>query len=83
MTDNTWLEKLSPDLFWDVDRATVDAVKNRRWLVERVLSRGRLEDWRIVSEHLDKATLRELLPVLKIAPRERHYLELFTGSIHA
>ncbi len=35
----------SNNLFWDTDETTLDADKNARFIVERVLSRGRLRDW--------------------------------------
>ena len=73
--DNQWLEKLSPDLFWDVAREQVDTVKNRRWLVERVLTRGRVEDWQLLTQNLGYAALRELSPRLKLDRRERHFLD--------
>ena len=68
----TWLESLSPDLFWDVARDQVDADKNRRWLVERVLTR-----------HLGYDALREISPRLRLAGRERHFLDWILESHHA
>ncbi|MEQ1745186.1 MAG: hypothetical protein ABMA02_07170 [Saprospiraceae bacterium] len=35
----------SPNLFWDTDETTLGAEKNARFIIERVLSRGRLSDW--------------------------------------
>lgn len=36
----------STNLFWDTDETTLDPEKNARFIIERVLSRGRLSDWR-------------------------------------
>jgi hypothetical protein len=82
-TDNQWLGELSPDLFWDVRRDAVDVDKNRRWLVERVLTRGRLEDVRLIARHISYPALREVAPRLRIEPRERHFLEWILESHHA
>jgi hypothetical protein len=35
----------SSNLFWDTDESTLNREKNARFIVERVLSRGRLTDW--------------------------------------
>jgi len=64
--------KLNPALFWDVEFSEIDYEKNARQVIERVLTRGSLNDWyeinsyygfkRIKSEiinirYLDKLTL--------------------------
>jgi hypothetical protein len=76
----SWLESLSPDLFWDVQVSRVDSVKNRRWLVERVLTRGRLEDWLLLSRHISRSDLRDLMPRVKVSPREKHFLLMHVGG---
>jgi len=42
------LSKLSPHLFWDVDRSTVDAVKNKSFIIQRVLEYGFMSDWKVI-----------------------------------
>jgi hypothetical protein len=37
-------------LFWDVANETIDFEKHRRWVVQRVLEYGRIEDWRVIRE---------------------------------
>ena len=64
--------KISKSLFWDVDVSEIDYEKNATQIIERVLTRGSLEDWfaikayygleRLKSEaiairYLDKITL--------------------------
>ncbi len=66
------VHQFSTNLFWDTDETTLDLEKNARFIIERVLSRGRLSDWftllklygqdRIKKEamkirYLDKVTL--------------------------
>jgi hypothetical protein len=36
----------STHLFWDVDSEKVDLEQSKRWLVERVLEYGNLNDWK-------------------------------------
>ena len=70
------MSKLSPDLFWDVSLDSVDPVKNQRWLVERVLVRGRWEDWLLLKDNLPRKGLKELLPRLKVPAREAHFFQI-------
>lgn len=78
-----WMSKLSPDLFWDVPLDSIDPFKNQRWLLERVLVRGRWEDWLLLRKHLPKAGLEEVLPRLKVPAREAHFFELQLETWHA
>lgn len=41
-----YIKSLTPSLFWDIDRETIDDEKHRRFVIGRVLERGRLQDWR-------------------------------------
>lgn len=38
------------NLFWDVDPEAIDFDKHRRWVVQRVLEYGRMEDWQAIRE---------------------------------
>ena len=42
MLENT---SFSPNLFWDIDASSLDANAHSRYIVERVLMRGKLSDW--------------------------------------
>jgi len=66
--------RLSPTLFWDVAQESVDWDRHRIWLVERVLARGKWEDWLLVSREISASKLRELEPRLRLQPRERNFL---------
>ena len=68
------LSALSDQLFWDVPRAAVDGERHRRWLLERVLERGRLEDWLVVSRALGPDGLAALAPELRVGARSANFL---------
>lgn len=40
-----FVASLSPHLFWDTDRETIDPEKHRRAIIQRVLERGEWEDF--------------------------------------
>lgn len=35
----------SPNLFWDIEETSLNKEKHARFIIERVLARGRLSDW--------------------------------------
>ena len=73
---------LSCDLFWDVPRESVDPTVHGRWLVERVIERGRWEDWLHVSESLGVEELERLAPGLRISEKSRKFLGVWI-EMHA
>jgi hypothetical protein len=75
----SWVNSLSSYLFWDVPREGVDPDRHARWLVERVLQRGRWEDWLIIRKYYDKSQLLDLKPQLRIDPKTAHFLELYVS----
>ncbi len=75
-----WIEKLSPELFWDVDRTQVQADIHTRWLIERVLERGRWEDWILIREKLGKETIRKQAPTLRLDVKTKNFLNLYLAS---
>lgn len=45
------IEKLSPVLFWDIDRDQFDPEKHSAQLIQHVLECGELDDWRMVRDY--------------------------------
>ncbi len=69
MAKREFLERLSGYLFWDVDKASVDADSNAAYIIQRVLEYGQLSDWGLIRDYyglneiVSKATaLRTLEP---------------------
>ena len=75
----SWVKNLSPELFWDVRQEEIDPDKHEKWLVERVLQRGRWEDWLLVKTHYKKNRLIDLSPQLKLDPKAENFLKLYCG----
>ena len=48
---DSYIQSLSKNLFWDVDRETLDAEQHCRFIIQRVLERGTLEDWNQTRDH--------------------------------
>jgi len=49
MEDNkNIVETLSKHLFWDVDISKIDAQKHQKFIIERIVKRGNLKDFRLL-----------------------------------
>ncbi len=45
------VHQLSDYLFWDIEKNKIDFTKNKKWLIQRVLEYGLLNDWKIIYKH--------------------------------
>ena len=52
---------LRPALFWDVNIADVDFTKHRASIIERITTRGRLEEFRDVLQFYGRETVKNTL----------------------
>lgn len=46
---HSFISELSHHLFWDTDIQKIDADKNKRWLIHRVLEYGLIKDWYLIN----------------------------------
>jgi hypothetical protein len=51
----------SPTLFWDSDMTDLDIVKHARFIIERVLSRGDIEDFRWMKSTYDEEKIKSVV----------------------
>ncbi len=53
--------ELRPALFWDVDVREVDLNKHRASVIERITSRGRLDEFRAMVHFYGQETVKKVL----------------------
>ena len=51
--------QLSSSLFWDVDASNIDWDKHSRFVIERVLTRGTLDDWNEIKRGYGREKIKE------------------------
>ncbi|MBO4716560.1 MAG: hypothetical protein J5599_01560 [Spirochaetales bacterium] len=57
---SSFLCRFTPSLFWDVDISEIDDEKYRRFIIQRVLERGDLSDWKsLKSRYSLKVIVKE------------------------
>jgi len=50
MPGQTYIESLSQYLLWDMDKKQLDAAKHSVQLIQRILERGTLDDWKLTRD---------------------------------
>lgn len=78
----------SENLFWDTDITMIDLKKNRRYVVERVITRGRLEDFKkLLSIYSNDEIISEIKKSKQLDPKTRHfcswYFNIPINELHA
>jgi hypothetical protein len=53
--------QLRPSLFWDINVDTIDMQKHRASVIERITSRGRLDEFRAMLRYYGKETVKNTL----------------------
>ena len=71
---------LSKHLFWDTDPASVDPEKHARKIIERVVTRGRVSDWKSIVAYYGNQRLRE--EAVKIRSLDAKSLNFLSWILH-
>ena len=53
--------QLRPSLFWDVDVQSIDLQKHKAFVIERITSRGRFEEFKAMLDYYGKNTVKDKL----------------------
>jgi hypothetical protein len=75
-------------LFWDTPIEDIDLQKNKRYIIERVMTRGKMQDFEILLTLYSRTEIREELKKSKILdPKTRNlcswYFEIPEHELHA
>ena len=53
--------QIRPSLFWDVDVQSIDLQKHKAFIIERITSRGRFEEFKAMLNYYGKNTVKDKL----------------------
>jgi hypothetical protein len=67
-------------LFWDIDTENLDLKKNRRLIIERVFSRGNLEEFAQILNYYSEREIREI--VIKIGTLDKKTLNFISRTFN-
>ena len=49
----------SETLFWDTEKSSIDLTKNKKFIIQRVLTLGTLGDWNLIKKIYGLADIKE------------------------
>lgn len=66
-----FLDQLSPGLFWDTRRENIDPERHARAIIQRVVERGTLAEWKVTRKHYGDEKMRSVVTSLRwLSPRD-------------
>jgi hypothetical protein len=72
--------ELDPALFWDVQFSSMDIRAHRRFIIERVVSRGNLKDWNLLKKIYDKNIIKDEVVRMRSLDRKTvNFLSVYYG----
>jgi hypothetical protein len=72
---------IRPHLLWEYNFATFDFQNGAAIVVERVINRGNMEDWKALTAHYSKEKIIELANLSKqLSERDERFAALFIYS---
>ncbi len=73
------ISQLSEHLFWDVNKDTLDAQKNKRLIIQRVLDYGLMQDWQTIKDYYGVDEIAQTATTLKeLDPRSLSFISLIS-----
>ena len=70
--------KLNISLFWDVDTNDLDIDTHSRFIIERVITRGDIDDWTMLLNLYGKERIRnEVVTIRSLDPKTLNYLSVY------
>ena len=74
------VEQFSKNLFWDINTADIDMERNKRFIMQRVLEYGTLDDWKLIKNYYGIATIGlEMKQIRNLDDLALSFISLATG----
>jgi len=69
---------LQSSLFWDTSSQDIDTDQNARFIIERVITRGTIKDWKtLLSFYGNDRVRKEVLSIRSLDPKSLAYLSVY------
>lgn len=70
----------TPSLFWDVAPDSLDIEAHSRFIIERVVSKGNLQDWNLLKKIYGKERIRtDVLQIRYLDKKTSSFLSVYFG----
>jgi uncharacterized protein DUF6922 len=75
------IDSFSKNLFWDVDQTTYNPKDNLRWLFQRVIEYGTINDWQVIFNYYGLTKIaEELKKVRSLEPRALNFIASLSNT---
>jgi len=75
---NSFISNLSPNLFWDTDISKIDSHKHASYIVERVLTMGKLNEFKFLISFYGKTELKNIITKIRdLDIRTMHFCSIY------
>ena len=75
--NTTFLHKINDAYFWDIDINTLDEIKSKRLIIERIINLGNLDEIRLlVNRYGKKEVIKTMCELNYIDPKTLNFLSL-------
>ncbi len=78
---NAFISNIPPHLFWDTDTTQVDSVIHKRFIAQRILSRGSMFDFKLMNTHYSTKSLIAEIKQIRDLDKKSANLAAFYYSI--
>ena len=80
-TGGSTTSQLSKHLFWEIAQEKIDPDRNARWLIQRVLEYGVMDDWRWIKKYYGIPKIAEEAKKMKsLEPRALNFIASISNT---
>ena len=75
------IQSISPHLLWEYSMESFDFLKSKKLVIERIVQRGNIQDWRIMMDYYSKADiLKTVRNSRQLSKKDKSFTEIFVDS---
>jgi hypothetical protein len=80
MNSHPLINELSSYLFWDTEYEHINPEKNKKWIIQRVLEYGLLNDWKLIHNYYGLKEIASVVKQLKnLDNKSMSFISVLTG----
>ncbi len=75
------IQSISPHLLWEYNMESFDFRRSRKVVIERIVQRGNIQDWRIMMGYYSKTDILNVVRNSRqLSKKDKSFTEIFVDS---
>lgn len=75
------IQSISPHLLWEYSMESFDFRRSRKVVIERIVQRGNIQDWRIMMDYYSKTDILNVVRNSRqLSKKDKSFTEIFVDS---